>query len=102
VSLTSDARAIVTGFMSVRVLAGTVETRGLFDDAESAVPTGDGMMTVIRGRALTVVGADLPDLAREDTIQVGAIEDDNDLTSYRVVDIQRMADGIIWQVVVAA
>lgn len=100
-TVVDDARAIVTGFGSVRVVAGTVDTRGLFDDAEAdaVTPGGDA---VVRVRVLTLVGADVPDLAREDTISIGTLTDDQNLTGYRVVDIQRLADGILWRVPVAA
>jgi len=101
-TIASDVRTMVTGFGSVRVEAGTVSTRGLFDDADAEAMVGDGSTALIRGRALTLVGADVPALAREDTIRIGSLASDADLTSYRVVDIQRQTDGIVWRVLVAA
>lgn len=99
-ALVADARRMVTGFGSVRVQAGTVETRGLFDDAEAAVET-PGATAVIRTRMLTLVAEDVPALAREDSISVGTLADDDALTVYRVVDVLRQADGILLSVMVA-
>lgn len=96
-----DARAMVTGFGSVLVQAGAVTTRGLFDDAESAVATGFGD-AIVQTRALTLLAADVPNLAREDSVGVGTMVDDTDLTTYRVVDVRRMTDGVLLQVLVAA
>lgn len=100
-TITADVRAILTGFGSVAVETGTVTTRGLWDDAEAINPTpyGDAL---IRTRRLLLAVADVPALAREDSISVGAIEDDATRTTYRVVDVQRQADGLVLEVYVAA
>jgi siroheme synthase (precorrin-2 oxidase/ferrochelatase) len=102
VTIAADARVLVTGFGSVRVQAGTVVTRGLLDDEDNLIEVGDGSTAVVRTRALLLVGEDVPVLARESTVSIGTLASDQDLTDYRVVDIQRQADGIVWRVLVAA
>lgn len=107
-SILSDLRAIVTDpFLSVLVVAGGVTTRGTLDDQESvamssggALEAGEGVL--IRERTLTLVAEDVPLLARYETIQIGAIGDDETLTDYRVRDIRRQTDGAALEVVVVA
>lgn len=98
--IATDALALVTGFGSVLVVHATGTTRGLLDDAEQQVLTGDGTTALMRSRVLLVAVAALPDLAAEDSLSVGALGDDTSLTAYRVTDIRRQADGVLWEVAV--
>lgn len=101
-SLTSDVLRLTTGFGSVRVVHNSGETRGLLDDDDSLVALPDGTTGKWRGRQLLIAAAALPDLAVEDTLDCSTIADDDDLTSYRVTDIRRTADGLLWEVQVIA
>lgn len=99
--LLTDGLALVTGFGSVKVVYGSVTTRGLLDDAEAPVDMGDGTTVMVRTRVLRVATAAIPSIAAEGTISIGALEDDDTLTSYRVTEVAREADGVITQVQVA-
>ena len=94
-TLRDDALDLVTGFGSVRVVHSTGETRGLLDDAEAEQQIGDGTTVVKRGRMLRIATDALPDLVVEDTLQVGDLDDDDDLTTYRVLDPLKESDGLI-------
>lgn len=97
-----DARALCTGFGSLRVRAADgTETRGLLDDDESVVGAGEGWDAIRRQRILRVVDGDLPGLAREDVVEIGALEDDLVLTTFRVLDLRRSGDGVVLEVVVS-
>lgn len=105
-SVISDLRTICTDpFLSVLVVAGGTTTRGMLDDQEGVVLSPGGALEpgeamLARERVLTLVAEDMTALARKDTIQVGAIGDDEALTSYRVRDIRVQTDGAALQVVV--
>ena len=94
----ADGLALVTGFGSIKVVHEGVTTRGILDDAESPVDMGDGTTVLVRSRVLRVATASLPTLGAEDTIQLGGVEDDATLTSYRVTQVAKEADGVITQV----
>lgn len=92
---------------SVRVRSGSVETRGFFDDEESVVTgAGSGLepgeAALVRERVLRVRALSLPGLARHQSLEIGAIGHDDVLTVYRVRDIRRTADGLEWEIPVAA
>lgn len=99
--IAADALRLVTGFGSVRVVHASAETRGLLDDDDSLVALPDGSTGRWRTRQLLLAAATLPALAVEDTLQVGTLTSDTTLTSYRVTDIRRQADGVLWEVQVA-
>lgn len=99
--LADDVRMMTTGFGSVLVEAGAVTTRGLWDDAQASVDLIGGMTQLQDGKALWIAAVDVPDLRAEDTITVGAVDDDTDRTTYRVADIHRAADGLLLRVFVA-
>ena len=93
--------------LSVRVVTPSASTRGLLDDQESVVATtvsglepGEAML--VRERMLHLAAGAVPALARNQAIHVGAIGDDDTLTTYRVRDIRRTADGLVWEVLVVA
>lgn len=101
-SILTDVLRLVSGFGSVRVTHSTGETRGLLDDADQLVQLGDGTVSKYNGRVLLIAASALPDLAEEDTLEIGSLVSDTDTTSYRVTDIRRQADGTLWEVQVVA
>jgi len=107
-SLRADVLTMVHDpLLSVRVVAPSGSTRGLLDDQESVVGTSaaglePGETMLRRERVLHLAAQALPALTRKQTIQVGAIGDDDTLTTYRVRDIRRTADGLVWEVLVVA
>lgn len=101
-SLKTDVTRLTTGFGSVRVTHSTGETRGLLDDDDSLVALPDGTTGRWRGRQLLLAGDALPDLAVEDTLTIGTVAEDQDTTDYRVTDIRRTADGLMWEVQLVA
>lgn len=100
-SLAADVRMMCTGYGSVLVRAGTVTTRGLWDDVDLEQVLG-GQSLLSRRRTLVLAAAVVPALAAEDTITVGAVEDDATVVTYTVVDVTRESDGAILRVLVAA
>lgn len=106
--LLADLAAVVTDpFMAQRVVANGVETRGMLDDQEAVMVTAGGALeagegVLVRERVLTLVASTVPTLARKQTIQIGAVEDDDTLTDYVVRDIRRQTDGLLIEVVVVA
>lgn len=102
-TLDDDVVAMVTGPGSVLVQNATGATRGLWGEADVAVDVGShSVMTT--ARALVVASSLVTDLAiaREGSIEVGAVDDDETLTTYKVVDVVRDADGLVTRLVVSA
>lgn len=101
-SLQSDALALVTGFGSVAVRYGGITTRGLLDNEDTPVALGDGTALLTSGLQLLVAADALPGLRAEDTLAIGTLASESDLTDYRVVDVRHQADGVLLQVLVVA
>jgi len=100
-TLRDDVVALCTGFGSVRVVHSTGETRGLLDDAEAEQQLGDGSTVAKRGRVLRIPADALPNLVAEETLEVGDLDDDEDLTTYRILDTLRESDGLVWRLFLA-
>lgn len=101
-SILTDARALVTGFGSVVVQYGGLTTRGLLDDEDTPIALGDGTALLTAGKQLLVAADTLVGLRAEDTLTIGSLASDVDVTSYRVVDVRKQADGVLLQVRVVA
>lgn len=84
-SIASDLAAMLTGFGSAEVRAGTVCGRGLVDDEEVAGVDAAGEPLLIRRTVVSLRRADWPDLAAGDTLRI------DDLT-YTVSDVL-VSDG---------
>lgn len=101
-TLADDVAAMVTGFGSVLVRTDQGDTRGLWDEAEVEIAAGRHSV-LTEHRVLLIGTAAVTDLAiaREDTIEIGAVDDDATLVSYRVVDRRTLSDGLLTRLVVA-
>lgn len=96
--LADDVLAALTGPGSVYVrdAAGT-ETRGMFDDGAAVARLEDGDSMQLRVRTLEVAAAAVS-ITAEQTITVGALEDDETTTEYRVLDVTPVDDGLVLRV----
>lgn len=107
--LDQDLGRAFEGPGSVLVRFGSLQTRGFFDDEESVITSGSGASglepgeaALVRERVLRIRALSLPGLARHQSLEIGAVGHDDTLTSYRVRDIRRTADGLEWEIPVAA
>lgn len=96
-----DALAIVTGFGSVKVVKDGVSTRGLFDDEHALLSMDDGDAAQTRVRVLRIVTGALGTVAAESSVQVGTLDSDTALTTYRVLDVWQEADGLVTRLTLA-
>ncbi|MCC7132482.1 MAG: hypothetical protein IT352_07555 [Gemmatimonadales bacterium] len=102
-TLDDDVVAMVTGFGSVLVVTDQGSTRGLWGDAEVEIDAGRQTYLTTH-RVLLVATSAVTDfaIAREDTLSVGAQDDDTTRTTYRVVDRRTESDGLLTRLAVAA
>lgn len=100
-TIRDDVVSILAGFGSVRVVHSTGATRGKLDDGEAEQQLGDGSTVAKRGRVLRIPAAALPNLVAEETLEVGDVDDDDALTTYRILDTLREGDGLVWRLFLA-
>lgn len=84
-SLASDLAAMLSGFGSAEIRAGTVTGRGLVDDEEVAGVDAVGEPLLIRRTVVSLRRADWPDVAAGDTLAIDGV-------SYTVTDVL-VSDG---------
>lgn len=101
-TLDDDVIAMVTGFGSVILVTSVGVTRGLWSDHD--VEMDVGRYTALTNHRVLLVAtslATLHSLDSEDTVQVGAVDDDATLTTYRIVDRRKESDGLLTRLIVA-